>query len=39
MTEKVLYKANTIELDKDMDEDQLKEFLESLDPEDFKYKA
>ena len=39
VTEKVLYKAKTIELDKDMDEDQLKEFLESLDPEDFKYKA
>jgi bifunctional DNase/RNase len=37
--EKVLYKAKTVELDKDMDEDQLKEFLESLNPEDFKYKA
>jgi bifunctional DNase/RNase len=39
VTEEVLHKANTIELDKDMDEDQLMEFLESLDPEDFKYKA
>jgi len=37
--EKVLYKAKTVELDKDMDEEQLKEFLESLNPEDFKYKA
>jgi bifunctional DNase/RNase len=37
--EKVLYKSRTIELDKDMNEDQLKEFLESLNPEDFKYKA
>lgn len=34
--EEVLDKANTIELDKDMDEDRLMEFLESLDPEDFK---
>ncbi len=39
VTEKVLSKAKTVELDKDMDEDQLKEFLESLNPEDFKYKA
>ncbi len=39
VTEEVLYKAKTIELDKDMDEDQLKEFLENLNPEDFKYKA
>ena len=37
--EKVLYKSKTVELDKNMDEDQLKEFLESLNPEDFKYKA
>jgi len=37
--EKVLYKVKRVELDKDMDEDQLKEFLESLNPEDFKYKA
>jgi hypothetical protein len=37
--EKVLYRAKTIPLDKDMDEDQLEEFLESLNPEDFKYKA
>jgi bifunctional DNase/RNase len=37
--EEVLYKSKTVELDKDMDEDQLKEFLESLNPEDFKYKA
>ncbi len=39
VTEKVLYKSKIIPLDKDMDEDQLKEFLESLNPEDFKYKA
>jgi hypothetical protein len=39
VTEEVLHKAKTVELDKDMDEDQLKEFLESLNPEDFKYKA
>ncbi|NIS69201.1 MAG: bifunctional nuclease family protein [Proteobacteria bacterium] len=39
VTEKVLYKAKTVELSKDMDEDELKEFLESLNPEDFKYKA
>ncbi len=39
VTEQVLSKAKTIELDKDMEEDQLKEFLESLNPEDFKYKA
>jgi hypothetical protein len=37
--EKVLLKANTVELNKDMGEDELKEFLESLNPEDFKYKA
>ncbi len=37
--EKILYKANAVELSRDMDEDQLKEFLESLNPEDFKYKA
>ena len=37
--EKVLYKSKTVELNKDMDGDELKEFLESLDPEDFKYKA
>jgi bifunctional DNase/RNase len=37
--EKVLYKSKTVEVDKAMDEDQLKEFLESLNPEDFKYKA
>ena len=37
--EKVLHKSKTVELDRDMDEDQLKEFLESLNPEDFKYKA
>jgi hypothetical protein len=34
-----LDKGKAIPLDKDMDEDQLKEFLESLNPEDFKYKA
>lgn len=37
--EKVLYKSKTVQLDKDMDEDELKEFLESLNSEDFKYKA
>ena len=37
--EKVLYKANAVELSKDMDEEQLKEFLESLNSEDFKHKA
>lgn len=39
VTEDVLSKAKTIELDKAMEEDQLKEWLESLNPEDFKYKA
>lgn len=39
VTEEVLSRAKTIELEKDMEEDQLKEFLESLNPEDFRYKA
>ncbi len=39
VTEEVLSKAKTIELNKDLEEDQLKEWLESLNPEDFKYKA
>jgi len=39
VTEEVLSKARTIELDKDLEEDQLKEWLQSLNPEDFKYKA
>jgi len=39
VTEEVLSKAKTIELDKAMEEDQLKEWLESLNSEDFKYKA
>lgn len=39
VTEEVLSKAKTIELNKDMEEDQLKEWLESLSPDDFKYKA
>jgi bifunctional DNase/RNase len=39
VTEDVLSKAKTIELDKQMEEDQLKEWLESLNPDDFKYKA
>jgi hypothetical protein len=39
VTEEVLSKAKTIELDKGLEEDQLKEWLESLNPEDFKYKA
>jgi bifunctional DNase/RNase len=39
--EKVLYKykPKSIELRKDTDEEQLKEFLESLNPDDFKHKA
>ena len=39
VTEEVLSKAKTIDLDKAMEEDQLKEWLESLNSEDFKYKA
>jgi hypothetical protein len=39
VTEEVLSKAKTIELDKDMEEDQLKEWLENLNPEDFKFTA
>ncbi len=39
VTEEVLSKAKKIELDKEMQEDQLKEWLESLNPDDFKYKA
>jgi bifunctional DNase/RNase len=39
VAERVLSKANTIQLDKEMEEDQLKEFLENLNPEDFEYKA
>ncbi len=39
VTTEVLSKAKTIELDKAMEEDQLKEWLESLNPDDFKYKA
>jgi bifunctional DNase/RNase len=39
VTEEVLSKAKTIELDKGAEEDQLKEWLESLSPDDFKYKA
>ncbi len=39
VTEEVLSKAKTIELNKDLEEDQLKEWLESLNPDDFKYKA
>lgn len=39
VTEDVLSKAKTIELDKTLEEDQLKEWLESLNPDDFKYKA
>jgi hypothetical protein len=40
VTEEVLTKANTIDLDKeDMEQDQLKDLLESLNPDDFKYKA
>ncbi len=37
MTEEVLSNAKTIELNKGMEEDQLQEFLENLNPEDFKY--
>lgn len=39
VTEEVLSRAKTIDLDKAMEEDQLKEWLESLNSEDFKYKA
>jgi len=39
VTENVLSKAKTIELDKNMEEDQLKEWLEGLNPDDFKYKS
>ena len=37
VSEEVIEKARTIDLEKD--EDQLKEWLENLNPEDFKYKA
>lgn len=37
VSEQVIEKARTIDLEKE--EDQLKEWLESLHPEDFKYKA
>ena len=37
VSEEVIEKAKTIDLEKD--EDQLKEWLENLNPEDFKYKA
>ncbi|MGQ9508625.1 MAG: bifunctional nuclease family protein [Thermodesulfobacteriota bacterium] len=37
VSETVIEKARTIDMEKD--EDQLKEWLESLNPEDFKYKA
>ncbi len=37
VSEEVIEKAKTIDLDKN--EDQLKEWLENLNPEDFKYKA
>jgi bifunctional DNase/RNase len=37
VSEQVIEKAKTIDLEKD--EDQLKEWLENLNPEDFKYKA
>ncbi len=39
VTEKVLSKAKTIQLDQDVEEDQLQVFLENLNPEDLKYKA
>jgi bifunctional DNase/RNase len=39
VTEKVLSKAKTIQLDQDIEEDQLQVFLENLNPEDFKHKA
>ena len=37
VSEQVIEKARTIDLEKD--DDQLKEWLENLNPEDFKYKA
>jgi hypothetical protein len=37
VSEQVIEKARTIDLEKD--EDQLKEWLENLNPDDFKYKA
>jgi bifunctional DNase/RNase len=37
--EKILSKAKKIELGQHMDKDELAEFLKSLNPEDFKYKA
>jgi len=37
VSEEVIQKAKTIDLEKD--DDQLKEWLENLNPEDFKYKA
>jgi uncharacterized protein len=37
VSEQVIEKAKTIDLEKD--DDQLKEWLENLNPEDFKYKA
>lgn len=37
VSEEVIEKAKTIDLEKE--EDQLKEWLENLNPEDFKYKA
>ena len=37
VSEEVIEKARTIDLEKD--EDQLKEWLDNLSPEDFKYKA
>ena len=39
VTEKVLAKIEAIRLDKEAQGDLLKEFLENLDPEDFKHKA
>jgi bifunctional DNase/RNase len=37
--EELLGKSKTIRLDKDMDEEEMGKLLESLDPEDFEYKA
>jgi bifunctional DNase/RNase len=39
VTEEVLAKTEAIKLDKEAQGDLLKEFLESLNPEDFKHKA
>ncbi len=39
VTEEVLLKTKAIQLDKDLEKDEFKEFLENLNPEDFEYKT